>query len=261
MSKPMKYNAKVTEYLGNTEIKYYKKPVRRLTAIQKEQRAKEIAETKKRHTLLSPEQIDSKQQHSIYVSMARTKNVIYSIAQANIWNWFVTFTFDPERYPSDDYDKLVVFLSNWLKNIRKRYAPELKYILVPELHKDGKKYHFHGLFSDCGELEFVEPHYYKDKMNYTLKQYGFGFSSCSLVEDNARCASYITKYITKDLCCLTANKKRYWSSRNLNKPVITELIVDEMDTLLNSFDNISYSTSLDMPFTDNNMSVFHINKK
>jgi len=259
--KLMKYNAKVTEYLGNTEVKYFKSPVKRLTLKQKEQRALDIARSKEIAStlVLSPEQLESKQQHSAHVSMARTKNMVYSIAQSNTWNWFVTFTFDPKRYPSNDYGKLVVYLSNWLKNIRKRYAPDLKYILVPELHDDLEKYHFHGLFADCGKLEFVEPHFYKGKMNYTLKQYGFGFSSCSLVEDNSRCASYITKYITKDLCCVTANKKRYWVSRNIDKPVVTELLTDNFETLMNSFDSVSYSNTIDMPFTGNNVSVFHIN--
>ena len=38
--------------------------------------------------------------------------------------------------------------------------------------------------------------------------------------DSARVSSYITKYITKDLCSVTKFKKRYWSSRNCDRPKV-----------------------------------------
>ena len=137
-------------------------------------------------------------------------------ARSNVWEWFFTLTFNPSKVDSMDYDAVKKALSFWLNNARKR-CPEMKYLLVPELHKSGR-IHFHGLFANCASLGFVDSeHVTKDGQKiYNVGSYKLGFSTATRIVDNARCTKYISKYITKELCNITFGKKRYWASRNLD---------------------------------------------
>lgn len=120
-----------------------------------------------------------------------------------------------------DYDLLSDKVSKWLNNLRSRYAPDLKYLLVPELHKDGVHYHFHALIANTGNIQFIDSGIkHNDNIIYNIGNWKFGFTTASKVIDSARASSYITKYITKDLCSVTKFKKRYWSSRNCDRPKV-----------------------------------------
>ena len=97
--------------------------------------------------------IERKKKRSIASSMGRTINTVYQKARANDWDWFLTFTFDPDIVDSMDYQTVVKKLSKWLNNA-KITCPEMGYIVVPEKHKSGR-YHFHGLFRKCDALGFI----------------------------------------------------------------------------------------------------------
>lgn len=146
---------------------------------------------------------------------------MYEIARANIWEYFVTFTFNRQKIDSSNYDLLTEKVRNWFSNLKKRYAPNLKYILVPELHKDGVHYHFHALIANTGNIDFIDSGVkHNGNIIYNIGNWKFGFTTASKVIDSARASSYITKYITKDLCSVTKFKKRYWASRNCDRPNI-----------------------------------------
>ena len=87
------------------------------------------------------------------VSIKRTKKKVYDYAKSNEWEWFVTFTFSPDKVNRYDYDECTKYLSKWFNNL-KRSSPALSYLVVPEQHKDGA-YHFHGLFSGMNERQIV----------------------------------------------------------------------------------------------------------
>ncbi len=70
---------------------------------------------------------------------------------------FLTFTVDPDEHDARDYCALVKYLGRWLDNRVRRH--DLKYILVPELHKSGA-YHFHGVANFSG-LKLVNSGYVK----------------------------------------------------------------------------------------------------
>lgn len=253
------YNTKVVEYAHGAEVKKYRYNVSRLTDKEKEKR-KEEREKEKSRLLTEPlkQQGFIDLERSVQNSVSRTKQKIYDIARSNDWEWFITFTFDPKKINSADYDYLSTLLSSWFHNIKKRYAPELKYLVVPELHKDGLKYHFHGALSNVGNLQFIYRETIDGTDQYTLNQYNLGFSLCSQVKDNSRFCSYITKYITKDLCAVTKGKKRYWASRNLDKPKETLLTISdsELDTALNSFGSVDYAKGIDIPSSFNHVNIF-----
>lgn len=163
---------------------------------------------------------------SIRISRSRTINKIYDIARSNTWDWFFTLTFNPDKVDSLNYTVVVKKLSDWLKNMRKK-CPDMKYIVVPEQHKSGR-WHFHGLFADVNEMDFIDSGRVSEsgKVVYNVGNYKLGWSTATKIEDNHRASSYMCKYITKDLCRLTQNKKRYWASRNVNLPDVIDYDVN-----------------------------------
>ena len=189
-------------------------------------------------------EIENSKNRSIKNSMSRTVQKIYEITRSNEWEYFITLTFNPEKVDSFNYPEVVNKLSKWLNNLKNRYSPNLRYIVVPELHKSGR-FHFHGLIADIGNMTLIDS---GKRLNdgtiiYNIGNYDLGFTTATKIKDNARVSSYITKYICKELCAVTENKKRYWCSKNLNKVVIDEYILeyDEIKQMLEDLsENITY---------------------
>lgn len=261
------YNTKIIDFNGSVEVRHYKSPIGLLDDSEKEERREKRSMKKIPDLEVNPftgsleefnpwvdddlkEILDNR---SVINSLNRTKQAVYSICRSNSWEWFITLTFDPEKIDSTDYDICVRSLHDWLKYIRKNYAPDLKYILVPELHKDGMKYHFHGLFSNIGSLRFIYSGIIKNGvMIYNLKQYKKGFCTASLVQNTYKASAYIVKYITKDLCSVSKGRKRYWHSNNLDKPdiILDNLSVEDVGALLDSFGELSYAKTLVQVYSD-----------
>ena len=152
---------------------------------------------------------EKQREHVIQSSMNRTVQKIYEISRANIWDYFLTLTFDRNKLDSSNYNLLCDKVSKWLNNLRSRYAPDLKYLIVPELHKDGKHYHFHGLLANIGNITLKYSGIKKNGHTiYNLSNWKYGFSTVTKVIDSNKVSSYITKYITKDLCAVSKNKRR-----------------------------------------------------
>jgi hypothetical protein len=174
----------------------------------------------------------TKIKRSIKSSRNRAKNKIYDYARSNDFEWFVTMTFNPKELDSFDYNECSKKLSKWLNNIRVRYAPDLQYLFVPELHKSGR-YHFHGLISNIGDLKMVESGHYSSsgQMIYNIGNYNLGFTTATKILDKHRTATYIGKYITKELSGHIKGKKHYWASRNLNTPVVECLTLNELSLM------------------------------
>lgn len=191
------------------------------------------------HILPEPKQVD--RERSIASSMNRTKNRVYYLARSNIWDWFLTLTFDPSKVDSYNYDECVKRLKGWMDTIR-RSCSGIKYIIVPEKHKSGR-IHFHGLFACCEGLEFVDSGHKTSNGQtiYNVGRYSLGFSTATPIKDNSRVTQYISKYITKDLCSVSCNRKRYWASRNLDEAEIDDFLLDgsEIQKLIYGLGNIA----------------------
>lgn len=187
--------------------------------------------------------IQARFDHSSAVSMKRTKSKVYNYAKCNDWDWFVTFTFSPEKVDRYDYDSCVKKLSKWIKNVKLRSSPALSYLVVPERHKDGA-WHFHGLFSGLNDRLIVWSGKYVVKRVrvsgrskfvrtgekiYRFGSYKLGWMTATKVREKDRVTSYITKYITKELCDSSYGRKRYWASRNLVLPLEEVFYLDETD--------------------------------
>lgn len=185
----------------------------------------------------------SEAERSQRISRNRTLNNLYYDTRSNVWDWFITLTFAPDKVDRYSYDACVKKMHSWL-TVCRRSCPDMKYILVPELHKDGA-FHFHGLFSNCDGLEFIDSGVKDDngKTIYNVGKYKLGFTEATRVQSTEKVSKYITKYITKELCAVTFGKKRYWKSRNLVKAEVVELSmsVEEKVAFLESLqDNIQF---------------------
>jgi len=153
------------------------------------------------------------------ISLSRTKRVIHDYALCNEFDYFITLTFDRKKYDSSDIKLIKKQVGQWLNNYKKRENPNLKYLLIPELHSDHKHFHFHGLISGIDDItEFRESKKGVMRYNWASWQNKFGFSSLESVRDTESVSKYITKYITKDLIT-EFNKQRYLVSKGLKKPV------------------------------------------
>lgn len=202
-----------------------------------------FTETEERFDYFDMDFVDEeKRQESIRISTNRTIKAIYDIARSNVWDWFVTFTFNPEKVDRYDYAACSKKMSNWLHRMQKE-CPDLKYLIVPEMHKDGA-WHFHGLFANCAGMNFIDSGIRDDKgrMIYNVGKYRFGWTTATIVSDNHCVTSYLCKYVTKDLCAVTMGKKRYWASRNVSRPEVFEYLAHEsIDSLIAKFmDENSY---------------------
>lgn len=148
-------------------------------------------------------------------SMSRTRRILLEYALCNDWTYFCTFTLDKSKYDRFDLLKFKDDLSRWLVDYRKKLRAkgsdiDIRYCLVPEMHKDGA-WHMHGFFSDISPLlvsfedlflagvdvpyDLVEGGYY-NWGDYAKK---FGFCSFDRIRNKVATAFYATKYVTKSV--------------------------------------------------------------
>lgn len=240
------YNMLRTDYVdGNTQFRLYKNPITIKDYMHGEKgkiESDRIDEKIKNHVrtpfgvyadinekgfeVLTALEKELRHQRSLISSANRAKNSIYNYARGNVWEWFITLTFSKDKVDRYNYEECSNKLRNWLSNMRKRYAKDLKYLVVPEQHKDGA-WHFHGLLSNTGGMRFdmaCNKHtgvILETKSGLPIFNFGnykLGFSTATQITDTAKASSYITKYITKELCANTKGFRRFYPSNNLDLP-------------------------------------------
>ena len=142
--------------------------------------------------------------YNIARSKRRSKSKVFNMAILNDWDYFITLTFDKDkvgdRYNLEDLKKRTL---EYLKNQSKKHG--IKYIIVPELHKDGAL-HWHGLIRDCNnKMQFVNANIKsktdRDVYNIVSWQDNKGYNTAVKIdkglESHSKISSYISKYITK----------------------------------------------------------------
>lgn len=222
------YNRKVTNYgNGKIEITTYNQPQIRLLG---NLNHKGGANSQSVISKEAQEQRTLKQSYAI-------KRRIRGYALANDFEWFVTLTIDPKKNNSFDYNHSKTMLLKWCRFMRDTYD-KFDYLIIPEFHKSGA-IHFHGLLGNIS-ANFVEathpnnglPLLRNERQIYNLDDWKYGFTDCEKIVDSEKTASYLTKYITKELMTHKDmfRKKRYFNSKGLKKPQI-EYITSETDDL------------------------------
>lgn len=187
----------------------------------------------------------TKKEDNIHRSLRRSKTTIQDIMLCNRFDLWCTFTYNcrnclpkcdnnpciclPSTCKRFDLNYTRRVLQNWFRNQRK-HSPDLKYLAVPEYHKNGAV-HFHcmisgfnGRLKDSGKRTkydqtiYNAPGYYSGWTEFV--RIGERFDSRSYDDDYNRVISYITKYITKDMP-LVYGKRRFLVSEDLRRPTTT----------------------------------------
>lgn len=156
-------------------------------------------------------------------NISRARSRVLELALCNPWEWFVTLTIDGTKQDRSDLDEYVKDLGNWIGNFNKKYKCSMKYLLVPELHKDGKSWHMHGLLHDVPDEALVRNEFgYWDVPYYRNR---FGYISLSAVKSHEKVSHYITKYISKSMTARIGDKAKhlFYSSKKLEG---RELVVE-----------------------------------
>ena len=178
-------------------------------------------------------------------SKRRAYVAVKNIALSNVFELFATFTFRDDRY---DPDIIRQKMNGWFKRQRKQ-DKSFQYVLVSEFHKKcqecveneikicvhtdrAKALHFHALIAGYkGTLvraissKTGKPMVKRHRKVYDFPNYTMGNSEVYSIgdteEDRIKSGFYLLKYIRKEMPSFK-NKKRYWSSRGLNQPIVTE---------------------------------------
>lgn len=151
-------------------------------------------------------------------SCRRAKAAVRDIAMCNPMSYFVTLTLDGDKVDRHDMPSITRKLNSWLSNQVQRRG--LKYVLVPERHKDGAV-HFHGFFNDAlpvtdsgtvvppgggkprrprSKAQRAEWLSAGGRVVYNLPGWTLGFTTAmELYGEYSRAVSYVCKYIGKDM--------------------------------------------------------------
>lgn len=189
---------------------------------------------------MHPNEIDQLDDENAERSLRRTQKELQDLVDCNNFEWFGTFTFDPAKIDRHDEQAVKKSMSVWLNNQR-RHSPEMIYILVPERHKDGA-IHFHALIGNYNGKMADSGSQWQKQPIFNVVSYNLGFTNFTKIRNKAKTANYCRKYITKDMANTDTNKRRYWRSKNLLKPVKTYNASVE-DTLQANFSNIDLTTT------------------
>lgn len=174
-------------------------------------------------------------EEKLETSLSRTKSKIFELALCNDWEWFVTLTLNPEYHDRKDLKTYKTKLSTWIQNYNRLHKTTIKYLLIPENHKDGS-WHMHGLLTGLPDehlYEFraeeklpikilVEIAHGHKMYSWPAYEKAFGYITISKVINAESVSKYITKYITKDLLStrIGLNEHLYYCSQGLKRAEI-----------------------------------------
>lgn len=146
----------------------------------------------------------------------RTKIKDYCLS--NNFTFFWTMTFKSNRY---DYQDAFDRMGRWLRKMRDKYG-KFDYIFIPERHKDGA-IHFHGVTGGFNGHIVDSGVKHRGAKVFNCSDWEYGFTELTAIRSRERCASYITKYVTKDMqnSIVGKGKKKYWCSRGLRLPAVS----------------------------------------
>jgi hypothetical protein len=178
----------------------------------------------------------------------RAKREIIDLALSNNWDYMLTQTINPEKTDRYNYELNKQILLKKLEKFKERYDHNLKYIIIPELHKD-KAIHFHGLLKfnvPDKHIEYIKnrngAEIYKHKL---LEKMGFN-ELVKIYNHQEFIAYYISKYITKSIG-QKITQKRYYRSTDLDRPkkIVLDKRLDHWQDVMNL---ISVTPSYDGQF-------------
>ena len=145
-------------------------------------------------------------------NLTRAKTKIFELALCNEWEYFITLTINRDKQNRYDLDAYHKRLSQFIRDYNKKYGLQIKFLLVPEKHKDGA-WHEHGFIMGLPKEHLTEftlsqklPNYLRKKLkdgediyNWLPYMKKFGFCDLEPIKSHQGASYYVLKYITKDL--------------------------------------------------------------
>lgn len=131
-------------------------------------------------------------------NISRARSKVQELGFCNEWQYFVTLTLDSTKLDRYDLEGFHSAFSEFIHNYNRRrpFNKKVKYLLIPEMHKDGA-WHMHGLLAGlCDDDLVVNKYGYLDWPAYAKR---FGYISLGKLREKDKAVNYILKYINKDL--------------------------------------------------------------
>lgn len=147
-------------------------------------------------------------------SLSRSRARVFELAACNEFQYFGTFTLDEkmrDRFNLADFRKA---FAQYVRNLNRSRPAEkkIKYLMIPEQHKDGA-WHMHGLLLGLGEEDLrafnlsekiperIKRQIRKGETVYDWTGYRdrFGYFTATAIKNPEAVSKYITKYLTKDI--------------------------------------------------------------
>lgn len=127
----------------------------------------------------------------------RARKQLYELCACNDFDIFFTLTLNKEVIDRYDYKTVVRKFGQWADNRVRRRG--LRYVAVPELHKDGAL-HFHGLCNAaaCRLVDSGKTDKNSGQKVYNISDWNLGFTTgIFLYGARDAAAHYVAKYVTK----------------------------------------------------------------
>ena len=193
-------------------------------------RNKGIENEKKKSAVLDFEN-NSLNDEKLDRNISRAKSKIFELAFCNPWEHFFTATLNPVKYDRLNLEKFHSDLTLFLRRKAKRADAKIDFLLIPELHTDGKSWHMHGFLRGVPADDLKQFHI-GDTMgkgiaekvakgetvfNWPAYQKKFGFCDLEPIKNPEAVSKYVTKYISKGLALSVTelNAHLYYHSRGL----------------------------------------------
>lgn len=160
-------------------------------------------------------------------NICRARSLLYDYAYNNNFYFYVTLTTNKDLIDRYNLDRLVRYINEKIKWLRRKCQLKLDYILIPEKHENGA-WHLHGLFSE----DFKHDFYINDNKYLSWLSFdNIGFSNIQLIDNYEAICKYILKYINKDFCERKKGDRLYFCSKGLQRSCkIGDYIVHDMDS-------------------------------
>lgn len=147
----------------------------------------------------------------------RARKQLFELCACNDLDIFFTLTLNKELIDRYDYKTIVRRFGQWADNRVRRKG--LRYVAVPELHKDGAL-HFHGLCnsSACCLVDSGRTDKKSGQKIFNLSDWSLGFTSAIYIYGApGAAAQYVAKYVTKQASGGTIGGRYYLHGGDLQR--------------------------------------------
>lgn len=211
--------------------------------------------------------LETKKMGRFLNNIVRAKSTIQQLGACNPWEYFVTFTIDPQKFDRYDFSVFYKSFSKFVNNYKRKTGIKFSYVFVPEQHHDGA-WHLHGLINGL-PLEHLRlftldeklPYYIRNKLHdgqcvydWTAFSEKFGYTIVEPIRNAATAASYITKYVAKGFGNdeRFKNAKLFIPSLGLKRAELIKTGHTDMRSVQPIFEN-DYTIVYNFPKSDNNV--------